>query len=105
MLTSSVFQPLTMGGSAGKLYKAMKNPEEEHIVRNSFDAYDKDMSGSLDYAELEKFGHDCLSFLRKDSKKEHFFIRVTVRGVLKQMNATEVLFLMRRISFLIYILI
>jgi hypothetical protein len=37
-----------MGGSAGKLFHALKNPEDEALLSKSFVAYDKDKSGSLE---------------------------------------------------------
>ena len=45
---------LEMGGSAGKLYKAIKNPHDNKVLREAFDKYDADKSGVLDRVELQK---------------------------------------------------
>ncbi len=78
-----------MGGSAGKLYKAMKNPGDDKALRESFSKYDVDKNGTLDRQELHKFGLDCLAFLMKDVKQEHFFVRITVKGMQRMMNKEE----------------
>ena len=55
-----------MGANAAKLKKAMAGGEAE--IKKSFDAYDKDKSGTLERKELQKFGEDCLKFTKKDLK-------------------------------------
>jgi Ca2+-binding EF-hand superfamily protein len=43
-----------MGGSAGKLYQALKHPEDEKKLKASFQRYDLDKSGVLERVELQK---------------------------------------------------
>jgi hypothetical protein len=55
----------------------------------AFDAYDKDGNGVLDRDELEKFGQDCIKFLKKDVKKEEFFVKLMTRGLMLTMDQGE----------------
>jgi Ca2+-binding EF-hand superfamily protein len=50
-----------MGGSAGKLYQALKHPEDEKKLKASFQNYDKDKSGVLERVELQKVNATSIS--------------------------------------------
>merc|ERR1711991_1270112 len=79
----------TMGGTAGKLYKAIKNPDDAKALKKAFEGYDKDGNGVLDRAELRKFGEDCTKFVKKDLKKESFMVKLMARGMMVVMDEND----------------
>ena len=74
------FRLLSLFSSTSSPSFAQKHPDDAKKLKAAFDAYDKDGNSVLDRQELQRFGEDCLKFLKKDVKQESFMVRLVAKG-------------------------